>query len=365
MMVEVVSCITEITPEWLSLALQENRIIESAVSEVRIEKIGAGVGLMAELCRLSVVYAEEENAPATMIAKCAARNENIEVARILDFYNREANFYNRIGRACELKVPDCYFASVDQENYDCVILLEDLGDVSPRDQLAGASADEAFSAVGNIAAMHAKWWQRVDSADTAWMYDFMSQQESERLRDLIYLPAMEPAIEKFASFFGGEMKALCRAVGRHYDRFWTQLISPSETFIHGDYRQDNMIYSGDSLDAVVMDWQISGRGRGIFDVTYFICQSLPSSLRSEIEKELLTFYVASLRENGVDDYDFDRCWQDYRTVMLGCLIYPVTVCGTLDTANDRGRALAECMLERNLAAISDLGCKALVDEAGR
>jgi hypothetical protein len=58
--------------------------------------------------------------------------------------------------------------------------------------------------------------------------------------------------------------------------------------------------------------------------------------------------------------DITPQWQDYKLVILGCLIYPITVCGTLDTANERGRVLGETMLERNLTAISDLGCQQLV-----
>ena len=88
-----------------------------------------------------------------------------------------------------------------------------------------------------------------------------------------------------------------------------------------------------------------------------MCQSLASGLRVEIEKPVLVHYLKSL---GRADYGFEQCWEDYRRIILGCLIYPVTVCGTLNTANERGRALGESMLSRNLAAIEDLGCTALV-----
>ncbi|MFT4714420.1 MAG: hypothetical protein ACI8W1_002922 [Candidatus Azotimanducaceae bacterium] len=47
-------------------------------------------------------------------------------------------------------------------------------------------------------------------------------------------------------------------------------------------------------------------------------------------------------------------------MILGCLVYPVTVCGTLDLSNERGYALAECMLTRNLAAIKELNCAELL-----
>lgn len=358
-MIDVVKKTSDITAQWITAALRENRVIQSEVSEVKIAPIGAGIGLMSELCRLSLAYTGDESAPGTMIAKCAVQNENINVARILDFYNREANFYNNIGDVCPLNVPISYFAAVNQDTYDCVILLEDLGDVSPRDQLIGASSDEAFSAVEKIAAMHAKWWDKVSLPEFAWMYDFMSENESARLKELIYMPGLEPAIEKFESLFNEEMKQVCRKVGERYTEFWVSGLTQVDTFIHGDYRQDNMIYQGGSLDAVVMDWQISGKGKGIFDVAYFMCQSLASNLRAEIEEEVLELYVGKLKDSGVQDYGIDQCWQDYKVVILGCLIYPITVCGTLDTANERGRALGEAMLERNLTAISDLGCQKL------
>jgi hypothetical protein len=354
-MIDVIQNISDITPAWLTDALKQNEIIESRVKNVEVAPMGAGVGLMAELCRLTIEYEGEEKAPRTMIAKCAAKNDNIQVARILDFYNRETNFYNKIGDDCSLTVPKSYFGKVNQETYDFILLLEDLGDVSPRDQIVGASSDEAFSAVGRLAEMHAKWWGKVSTSDSAWMYDFMSRDEAGRLQELVYMPGLEPTIEKFDSFFTQTTKDLCRTVGQRYPEFWNEKLTPVDTFIHGDYRQDNMIYQNESLDAVVMDWQICGKGKGIFDVAYFMCQSLKSDVRANIEKEVLELYVAKLKEFGVPGYGFDQCFRDYRIVVLGCLIYPITVCGSLDLANDRGRALAECMLERNLTAIEELG----------
>lgn len=92
-------------------------------------------------------------------------------------------------------------------------------------------------------------------------------------------------------------------------------------------------------------------------MAYLVCQSLCTDLRRELERPLLQAYVKELKTAGVADYDFDQAWQDYR---LFCLIYPITVCGSLDLANPRGRALAECMLDRNLRVIEDLGCAELL-----
>jgi len=352
----------DLTPEWLTFALRQNAELQSSVSGLKIEHgIAAGVGLMGELARLSVDYEGSENLPTSMIAKCAVQNENKDIARLLDFYNREVNFYNKIGDACGFRVPASYYAHVDQASYDCVILMEDLGNVSPHDQIVGASEDEAFAAIEKIAVMHSRYWGKVDTPETSWMYDFMSEAEAVNLRDMLYMPALEPAIENFPDFFSDQQILLCRAVGKRYTEFWSLKLSNFETFIHGDYRQDNFIYPDGSLDAIVMDWQISGKGKGIFDVSYFICQSLQPDLRRRIEKDLIKLYVDRLLEYGVEDYSFDLAYQDYRIMMLGCLVYPITVCGSLDLGNDRGRALAECMLARNLSAIDDLDCAGLLE----
>ncbi len=357
-MVDVVEHTGEITAEWLTAALQTTGQLESRVTAVRHEVVGAGVGLMAELARLAVEYESPEALPDTFIAKCAARNENRGVAQVLDFYNRETNFYNKIGQSCPFRVPKTYYGDVNQETYDFVLLMEDLGDVAPNDQIVGSSEAEAFDKVKKIAALHAGFWNGVHEPENGWMYDMMCDAEAHKLRDMVYVPALEPAIEKFADHFTPASLDLVRKVGERYVETLQQ-VSPAYSFIHGDFRQDNFIYQGSDDEVVVMDWQISGKGYPMFDLTYFVCQSLQVPLRRQIERELLKTYVDTLASHGVT-YDMETAWQDYRVLTLFCLIYPITVCGTLDTANERGRQLAECMLDRNLSVIEDLNCGELL-----
>jgi hypothetical protein len=348
----------EITEQWLTEVLTSAGQLNTEITDVRLQPIGEGVGLMGELGRLHLTYKGEENLPNTIVAKCAAQNENREVAKLLDFYTREADFYNKIASDCPMRIPASYHADVEPENYDFVLLMEDLGDVSPRDQLVGASEDEVYSAIEAIAQLHAKWWGATQ-ATHPWMYDMMSVAESERLRSLLYVPAMQPSIDNFPDLFTPEMEKIVRAVGENFVEVWANNTTPVNTFVHGDYRQDNMLYTQGRTDALVMDWQISGRGKPIFDVTYFMCQSVSSDLRAEIEQKVIEFYVGKLADAGIE-YDQTRCFEDYRRMILGCLVYPMTVCGTLDTANERGRALGECMMSRNFTAIQDLGCASLL-----
>lgn len=358
-MQDVLAATHDVTSEWLTEKLKANGKLTSAVTSVDVTTIGEGVGLMGELARLKLTYAEPEALPASMVIKCAAQNENINVARALDFYNREVDFYNKIGSGCGLKTPESYYGAVNQQTYDCVILMQDMGDVSPNDQLVGASEVEAFAAIENISEMHGRFWGKVRGPENSWMYDMFGQESSELLQNGVYMPALDACLDKFDKFFTDETRTILRTVGDNFSDLWRKA-SPAETFVHGDYRQDNFLYMGDDLNATIMDWQISGCGRGIFDFAYFVCQSLPSERRLKIEKDLLKTYVDGLAKQGVKDYDFDAAFHDYRVMILGCLVYPVTVCGSLDLSNERGHALAECMLTRNLTAIEELNCAELL-----
>lgn len=349
----------EITAEWLTEVLSSNGLLRSSVTAVEAETIGAGVGLMAALARLKLTYAGDEDLPPTMVAKTAAPNENRAVAQILDFYNREVNFYNIIGDRCPFRVPASYYGDVEDSAYDMVLLMEDLGDVSPVDQITGATEQEAYDRVEKLGRLHAMYWNRVDAKDCSWMYDFQSPDELVKLRDFVYGPALEPCIEKFGNRLDDKTTALLRTVGEQYVEMMAPM-SSNYTFCHGDFRQDNFIYRKGDGECVVMDWQISGKAFPIFDFAYFVCQSLQVDLRRELERELLMHYLETLRAEGVTGYDMETAWSDYRVMCLFCLVYPVTVCGSLDLSNDRGKALAECMLDRNLTVIDDLDCDKLL-----
>lgn len=360
-MAGVVTSTKEINSGWLTEALRESGSLKSSVKSVVVERIAEGVGLMAELARLHIEYEKDEDLPATMIAKCAAQNENKGVAQLLDFYNRETNFYQRIGRNCPFRVPDSYYGAVNQETYDFVLLMEDMGNVAPNDQITGSSEQEAFAKIDAIAKLHANYWEKVRQPENSWMYDFMCPEERQKLRDFLFLPSLQPAIDKFEPHFSGAARAMCQRVGDQYIELFSKMSPSAYTFIHGDYRQDNFIYKQGTNESVTMDWQISGAGHGAFDVTYFVCQSLTTDLRRRIERPLFERYVEGLKAAGVSGYEVDTAWQDYRLFTLFCLIYPVTVCGSLDLGNERGRALAECMLTRNLTVIEDLKSAELLD----
>ena len=343
--------VKDITAEWLTDVLRDGGYLQSVVSGLEIEPMAEGVGLLGEVARLRLEYQADEISPATLVVKCAAQNQNRELARCLSFYDRELEFYKRMADRCPMQVPKSYYSDLSRDSYDFVLLLDDHGNASSRDQLIGASRHEAFTAIRKLAELHASFWG-LEKEASAWMYDSMTDDESHRLRDVIYLPALEAVFDNYGYLLSAEHRDLCRQVGENYSEYWSSNLHGADTFIHGDYRQDNMLYQDGQDEPLVLDWQISGRGKGIFDVAYFMCQSMQPELRRQLEDELLEQYVAALAGLGID-YSLADCRADYRRIILGCLIYPISVCGNMDTGNERGRALAESMMVRNLAAIDD------------
>jgi aminoglycoside phosphotransferase (APT) family kinase protein len=129
------------------------------------------------------------------------------------------------------------------------------------------------------------------------------------------------------------------------------------TIIHGDFRLDNMFFDHpDGSPLAVIDWQISNKGRGIFDVAYFLCSSLEADVRTANEMRLLRAWHDTVVDGGARSYSFDQALYDYRAGILLCNLYTVIGVGSMDAANERGLALQKAWIRRRGAALEGLDC---------
>ena len=106
--------------------------------------------------------------------------------------------------------------------------------------------------------------------------------------------------------------------------------------IHGDYRLDNLMFSTtEDDDVVAVDWQTMIVGPPTRDVAYFLGTSLDVDDRRAAEEQLVASYHRALVARGVDGYDADRCFDDYR---VGQLQGPmITVIGCMYATADAQR----------------------------
>ena len=355
----------DLTPEWLTQALRETGTIkDSRITSVDLQPdIAAGVGFMCQLAQLGLTYDRpEQGAPGSLIAKLPTPvPENRQIADLFRFYEMESRFYEEVAADVSMRTPHCYYSQRATDSTDFIVLLEDLAPARVADQLTGCSLEQAELAIRELAKFHATWWEspKLDELDWLWSFnDPVRSAASQQSYQQAWVPfvenfgsALPPAILEIGERFGDQVVALTNQLARH-----------PVTISHGDYRLDNLFFASPEGGAplTVIDWQIVSRGRGVFDVAYFMTGTLPPEVRKEKDEPFLRMYHEILLENGVTGYDFDACWHDYRTSTLFCWLYSVIQIGSLDPSNERGLAVFSAILERNAAALTDLNAGELL-----
>lgn len=361
--VEIPKSPAELSPEWLTSALQSGGAPNAKVVSFDYEPIAAGVGFLGKLGRLRLHYAENGTGlPRTLIVKQPTLEaKSRQLAMMFRFYEREVSFYRDVGSAAGIRVPALHFGAADPKSGDFVLLLEDLAPARIGDQLAGCSAEDARSAIGALARCHAVWWRNPRLETFAWLP--ATNDPINQFAQFAYQGCWEP----FVQFVGETITPALRRTGEtlatNVIRMLDGFVERPNTLVHGDYRADNLFF-GDTRQGsptlAAVDWQVSSRGAGAFDLAYFLSGNVSTEIRRAIELDMLRHYTDILRENGVHDYGFEQCLEDYRFGVLFCLLYSVIVIGTLDPTNERGVALFHANFERVAAAITDLEAGAMM-----
>ncbi len=354
----------DVTPGWLTSALRSSGVLEQAsvIAAPRVQ-IGAGVGILGELARITLHYdTPEPNAPRTLIAKIpTADPAGRQIANMMGYYEREVRYYREIGPRNVVGAPTCYYSDMDPPNIHFIVLLEDLADIRIGDQVAGCSPADARLVVAELAKLHARWWDSPELAGFGWIPPANSPMI--KLAQGAYLEAIDAFMEKLGHLLTAEQKDIARRLGPRMNAMQDSFATGPQTMLHADVRLDNIFFGSAHSNSPVtlIDWQILVTGRGPYDVAYFLSQSIDPAEREAIEEPALRDYYQVLVDAGASGYSWDQCWDDYRLATLFCLVYPVISGGSIDLANDRGIALVTAMTTRSIAAITHLRCADILD----
>jgi hypothetical protein len=347
---------TSITAEWLREAADAPEL--KGVRSVAAERLGEGVGMTTEIYRLTLGYADGAvPGPATLVAKLQASLPGMrDVANAYGLYEREVLFYRDLAATIEMRSPRAYVAEFDPATKAFVLVMEDLCDTTPGDQVAGLTLDQIKVAIGQVGALHARWWNRpelkaledkVQPFGTPPYCDFGARHAS--------------GWETFDRFLVGRVSPELRRVGERMcsslDRMASDMAEGPRTLCHGDFRADNLMFTGgDAAPGLTcVDWQIAMQARGPFDIGYMMSGSVNADVRREHEMALLRDYHDSLAAAGVEGYGFDECFHDYRRALLIGLTYLSQSGAVADLTHRRTEALYDAGMRRIDAAIHDLG----------
>jgi len=353
-----------VTPALLTRMLRErNQIGDAAITSVRSEPVGQGVGILCQLARLTLEYDQApDTAPRTMILKIPSSDPQTRgLAVAFQFYERETRFYMNLAGRISLPTPRCYYSAFDAGTGDFMLLLEDLASARIGDQLAGCSVGEAELAIRELARMHTEWWDKPALDELNWM-----PQSSDPINKAglsLYPMAWPPFVQKLGRALPQPVLQAGEKLGGRLGSILDRFTTGPRTICHGDFRLDNMFFAAKPGDKplTVIDWQIASRGVGTYDIGYFMTQSLDIEVRRASEMDLLKLYHQLLVDGGVKSYSFDQLLDHYRWTVLFCFAYPVMGGGLGDLSNARGLALATAMMNRSVAAILDWRAFELLD----
>ncbi|MDA0271502.1 MAG: phosphotransferase [Chloroflexi bacterium] len=341
---------TELTARWLTATLTESGVLDSRsrIFATSIEPLEARAGVNGLTYRLRLKYSGEAG-PPTIVAKLPAASPAARgVAAFQRWYEREVRFYTELAADSPLRVPEPYFGAVEGDR--AVLLLEDLGRLRQVDQIAGCTISEAEAAVDGAASMHARWWEDEGLDERGWLPLTTVHVEHARPVQGAFRRGWEAVRGRIDS---AAHAAIDRAV-ESYPALLERIGSGPRTLLHGDYRLDNLFFDGSEGQPGVFafDWQFACRGRGAYDVAYFLGLDLEPALRKQHEQRLLLRYMERLIEGGVRGYTIDECKRDYATsLLLSFAVFAIGAAGA--QASERMRLVHEVGLARLAAAIID------------
>lgn len=347
----------EVTAKWLAGAL------DLPIASIHKEPIGVGVGLLGELLRVTLTFKGDkpEDAPDTVVVKMpthAAANKAIGMA--FRFYERELRFFEEIAPTARVKVPTVLHSAMDIESERFVLVLEDLSHLELADQVAGMTVDQAIQAVQAIAPFHAQWWESKELESLDWLpaADHPITMQAAK----VYEDSWDHFVEKWQHVVPAGGIELGRRVRDAYRQMLTELAVPPRTFVHTDFRLDNLFFG--ETGVTVIDWQLSTRSSGVYDVAYLLSQSMDVDLRRANQDDIVGAWHARLCQAGVKGYSLDQAKADYASSVLVCLVVAVAAGADLDTGNERGESLVRALAERGFSAALDADFEAVFARLG-
>lgn len=278
-----------------------------------------------------------------VLAKFAPRAESIRDHAIFILqgnHTKEAGAYTHLAADPNIAMPRAYFSQAHPATGNLCLLIELMNGAVEVTERQGCPPHLCDAAVDALAALHATFWQR-DDPRTAFV---------QRVPDAV--------IDYFGSLFTGEDRKLfgelLRVVWRHDSQEPT-------TVLHGDARVGNMLFAAPDGSGrfVLIDWQAMRRGKGVFDLAYFLVLSVEAEVRRAHAERLLDRYHAGLLARGVHGYDRTTLGDDYHFACLLTLAFvslPLLSAESSGTSDNAAklRDLGEVWTQRMVGMVEDL-----------
>jgi hypothetical protein len=340
-----------LTSDWLTKVLEEAGALApgSSVSSFRVDRIAEGVGFASFLYRVHLDL--ESDGPATVIVKWPTDYPAyLELAQSIRLYEREVVFYSDVAPTAPLNAPCAYFAEIDYQTNDFVIVMEDLAELENADHLTGLSFGRVEAVLDELAHFHAWGWDMKPSATNNPAF---LRIDDARMSGLFSVGAAGGWPIYLKNGRATAPQGLMEVIEDFTSRVPVLLSALTEpaTLVNGDLRADNLFFS-EAGPHTTVDFQFASRGCGMWDVAYLVGQGLTPDERGGRERDLVGRYVEILAGLGID-YPFDRAWQQFQVAVVAQVGLPLLATMSWETLNPRGRELLQVLMERCFQIVAD------------
>ena len=342
--------VDEITPEWITHALKGGGYLKNAsVKSIEKKILGDAKGFLSSVVQVKIEYDTiQQDAPASVVVKIEPEEGGFkDFGDELNAFEREIRFYKEVASNLPIRLPELYYAVDKPPAYSMV--MEDLSPFVPGDQLVGMHEQQVMTTVEEIARIQALYWNNEALEKLVWM------PETNNISDS-YSSKWESFVENFGYCLSDEAKELCGELAHNIDWKKAEISKRQKTIVHSDLREDNLLFpppgSNDSI--LIIDWQITIRSIGAFDVARLLGGSeLPQERKGHEFKVLKTWHDTLLQE-GIKDYKWEDAIYDLRLGMLSYLCYPVYFHKEIIGVEGRAKLLAEAIFTRSFASAVEI-----------
>ena len=342
-----------LTPDWLTATLRAAKITTALIPSAQLARIGEDASFTGgALYRITLTYdPPDPAAPQSLVAKLSPHAP--ETRYLMRTANaREVEFYRNPPQGNPLPVPRCYHADFDPETGASILLLQDLSGYRSVPFIKGCGPADAKRVATALAALHAKWWNAPALANLSgasmlmeYPLDKVWPHYLEKVQSLLQgIDIPEPFLE------------LGTFIAQNQTQVFNRILETAPiTRLHGDLQADNVMFAkpDGSAGAILFDWQFAGKGRGPYDLGYFLISSVDPAQRRNMERGLVAHYHGELLRQGVTGYCLAQCWADYLQSVAGKLVMTVMATMLFDNAGPHKQAWRRADLTRLLAFCAD------------
>lgn len=345
----------DITPEWLSWALEED------VAGVDVLDRHSGTTGRA---RVAVTYANdpEGTRPASVFVKLAPFDvQQREFVKMAGLGVAEARFYRDLALEITLRIPGAHYAEIDDDGR-YVMVLEDLAAADCRFPRPGDADVDEYGAglVEALARLHAPFWDSPrlrDGGDLEWVtHGHRTGRNVPRRAEGGGFVGM--ALEQFGDDMGPDFRRLAELYIEHSAVIMEKVLDEgTPTLIHGDPHLGNLFIDGGRVG--FLDWAMLDRRTGMRDVSYVLCNSIPPDIRRANERDWVALYLATLAEGGVH-LDADVAWEQYRLYAVYSWVSATSTAAV--GARWQAAKVGQGGMRRATASIEDLDTVGLLEQ---